>query len=258
MVTPKGAFASRCVLVTGAGRGLGKATALAFAREGASVAVVSRTSGELEAVAAEIRSGGSQAIPIRADVRDTGAVRNAMDACCRELGTPDVVVNCAGIFRMGPSETFDLDDFRTIFETNVLGTFAMCQAAAAVMLPAGRGKIINFASLLSFTAFPQRAAYAASKGAVLQLTRTLGVEWASRGICVNAVAPGMIQIDTPHPAIESNALRREQIDRRVPLGRSGLPDDVVGTTLFLASPAADYICGQTIVVDGGWLSYGYL
>jgi len=258
MLADHGRFAGRTVFVTGGGRGLGKATALAFGREGASVAVMSRTRDEIDAVAAGIREGGTKAIAIEGDVREPADVERAMSVFCNELGVPDVVVNCAGTFQMGPSESFSSRDFRSILETNVIGTFAMCQAAAAVMLPVARGKIVNFASLLSFTAFPQRAAYAASKGAVLQLTRTLGVEWASRGICVNAVAPGMIRIETPHPAIEARSLRREQIDARVPMGRSGAPDDVVGAVLFLASSAADYICGQTIVVDGGWLSYGYV
>ncbi|MFD8796314.1 SDR family NAD(P)-dependent oxidoreductase, partial [Streptomyces vinaceus] len=169
-------------------------------------------------------------------------------------GGVDVLVNAAGLFDLGPTTGFSVDAARGLLDTNVIGTFLTCKVFGGRLLEQGHGKVVNFCSLLSYTAFPERAMYAASKGGVLQLTRSLGVEWAARGVNVNAVAPGMIRIETPHPA----ALAEDAIVGRIPARRRGRPQDIVGPVLFLASPEADYINGQTLVVDGGWLSYGYL
>jgi NAD(P)-dependent dehydrogenase (short-subunit alcohol dehydrogenase family) len=251
-------FAGQTAVITGAGRGLGRQVALALAREGARVVVMSRTVAEIEETARLAREAGGTATALAGDVRRADDVARSVERTLDSFGVPSVLINCAGIFQMGASTEFPIAAMEDVLATNVTGTFAMCQAFGRHMVTARAGKIVNFASLLSFTAFPERAAYAASKGAVLQLTRVLGVEWAPAGVNVNAIVPGMIKIETPHPAIASGSLRRADIERRIPRGRSGEPQDIVGPTLFLASAAADYICGQSLVVDGGWLSYGYV
>ena len=255
---PAGRFTGQTVLVSGGGRGIGRAVALAFAREGARVAVASRTTAQVDRVAAELRDEGAEAVALTCDVSSAAQVRATVRAMTDRWGPVDALVNCAGVFSMGPSESTDEADSRELFDTNALGTLLMCQEFGRAMLEQNQGRIINFASLLSFTAFPQRAAYAASKGAVLQMTRVLGVEWASRGVRVNAVAPGMIRIETPHPAVAAGSLAEDEIVQRIPMGRRGRPEDITGAVLFLASDDAAYITGQTLVVDGGWLSYGYL
>lgn len=254
-----GRFAGQTVFITGGGRGIGRACALAFAREGARLALASRTPGQLRQVGEEIAElGGTPAQCVPLDVSRPDQVRAGVREVLDLSGPIDVLVNCAGLFAMGASESVADTEAATLLNTNALGTLLVCQEVGRDMLARGRGRIVNFASLLSFTAFPQRAAYAASKGAVLQLTRVLGIEWASRGVTVNAVAPGMIRIETAHPAVIAGELSEEEILRRIPMGRRGRPEDVTGSVLFLASAEAEYITGQTLVVDGGWLSYGYL
>lgn len=247
-------FAGRRVLVTGGGRGIGRAVALGFAAEGAAVAVAARTADEVGAVAGELAESGTRALAVTCDVSDEDQVDTCFDRVLDAFGGLDVVINAAGVFDLGPTEDYAAGAARALLETNVVGTFLCCRAAGRHMLANGGGRIVNFASLLSFTAFPERALYAASKGGVLQLTKALGIEWAARGVNVNAVAPGMIKIETPHPS----ALGEDEIVRRIPAGRRGATADLVGPVLFLSSDDAGYICGQTLVVDGGWLSYGYL
>lgn len=247
-------FAGRRVLVTGGGRGIGRAVALGFAAQGAAVAVAARTTEQVDTVAAEVEAFGVQALSLTCDVSDEHQVARTVEAVVDVLGGIDVLINAAGSFDLGPTRDFPSGRARALLETNIVGTYLCCREAGGRMLDAGGGRIVNFASLLSFTAFPERALYAASKGGVLQLTRSLGVEWAARGVNVNAVAPGMVKIETPHPA----DLDEDEIISRIPARRRGSPADLVGPVLFLASEDAAYIFGQTIVVDGGWLSYGYL
>ncbi|MER6778102.1 MULTISPECIES: SDR family oxidoreductase [unclassified Streptomyces] len=242
------------VVVTGGGRGIGRAVALGFAERGARVALMARTAAQVESVAAEIEALGAESLALTADVADEHTVERCAEQVDRAFGGVDVLVNAAGLFDLGPTTGFSVDAARGLLDTNVIGTFLTCKVFGRRFLEQGHGKVVNFCSLLSYTAFPERALYAASKGGVLQLTRSLGVEWAARGVNVNAVAPGMIRIETPHPA----ALAEDAIVGRIPARRRGRPQDIVGPVLFLASPEADYINGQTLVVDGGWLSYGYL
>ncbi|MET9115256.1 SDR family oxidoreductase [Streptomyces longwoodensis] len=242
------------VVVTGGGRGIGRAVALGFAEQGASVAVLARTASQVESVAGEIEELGCAGMALAVDVADESALGEAAERVVEGFGGVDVLVNAAGVFDLGPTAGFPAGSARALLETNVMGTFLACKVFGRYLLDQGHGKVVNFCSLLSYTAFPERALYAASKGGVLQLTRSLGVEWAAHNVNVNAVAPGMIRIETPHPA----ALDEDAIVGRIPSGRRGRPADIVGPVLFLASPAADYVNGQTLVVDGGWLSYGYL
>lgn len=252
-------FEGARVVVTGGGRGIGRETALAFAREGAeSVVIAARTSAQVEAVRAELRSMGTDARAYAVDVGDEDAVRGVVEDVLTELGGVDVLVNAAGAFDFGETTAFDAERTRRLLDTNVLGTMTMSRLVAPSMMAQGRGKIVNFTSLLSHTAFPGRAAYSASKAAVLALTRSLALEWAPHGINVNAVTPGMIRIETPHPAIESGQLAHDDIVGRIPAGRRGHPRDVVGAVLFLAGPDSDYVHGHALAVDGGWLVNGYV
>ncbi len=256
MNTPR--FKGRHVLVTGGGRGIGRVVAKAFAAEGAAVTVASRTTAQTESVAAEIAADGGTSLAVTCDVGVEDDVDRMVDTAFAAQGPADILINCAGAFDLGPSTTFPADRARQLMRTNVMGTFLVTQRVAPAMLERGAGKIVNFASLLSFTAFPGRAAYAASKGGVIQLTKSFALEWARYGINVNAVAPGMIKVETPHPAVEAGRLAEDDIVGRIPAGRRGAPDDVAQPVLFLCSEAAAYIHGHTLAVDGGWLVNGYV
>ncbi|MBS2533109.1 SDR family oxidoreductase [Catenulispora sp. NF23] len=251
-------FEGRHVLVTGGGRGIGRVIALAFAAEGATVTVASRTADQIAAVAAELAGTGAKALAVTCDVGVETDVTRLIDTAQQARGPVEILVNCAGTFSLGPSTSFATAQVRELLDTNVLGTFLVTRGVAPGMIERGYGKVVNFASLLSFTAFPQRAAYAASKGGVLQLTRAFALEWARHGINVNAVAPGMIQIETPHPAVAAGTLSEDRIVGRIPAARRGRPADVAGPVLFLCSEDAAYIHGHTLAVDGGWLVNGYV
>ncbi|MFD5390860.1 SDR family NAD(P)-dependent oxidoreductase, partial [Streptomyces sp. NPDC127074] len=217
------------VVVTGGGRGIGRAVALGFAARGARVAVLARTGSQVESVAGEIEELGAESVAVAVDVADEAALGEAAERVVQRFGGVDVLVNAAGVFNLGPTAGFPAESARTLLETNIMGTFLACKIFGRHLLEQGHGKVVNFCSLLSYTAFPERALYAASKGGVLQLTRSLGVEWAARNVNVNAVAPGMIRIETPHPA----ALDEDAIVGRIPSGRRGPPGDKLGRRLFL-------------------------
>lgn len=253
------AFEGTRVLVTGGGRGIGRQVALGFARHGAAaVAVAARTPAQVSAVRDELTSTGVRAHGYVVDVGDERAATVVVETVLADVGRIDVLVNAAGAFDFGPTTDFDAVRMRRLMDTNVIGTLNMARLLAPAMIATGRGKIVNFCSLLAHTAFPRRAAYSASKAAVLGLTRSLALEWAPLGINVNAVTPGMIEIETPHPAIVSGQLTHDEIVNRIPAGRRGRPEDVVGAVLFLAGPDSDYVHGHTLVVDGGWLVNGFV
>jgi len=244
-------------MITGGGRGIGRALAQSLASVGTKVTLLSRTPGDLDEVVALIRQNGGVAQSIVGDVRKRADIERAVKLSKIEYGPVDILVNCAGVFSMGPSESISDDDWNSVLDTNLTGTHITCQVVGGEMIRQGYGKIVNFGSLLSFVAFPERAAYAASKAAIVQLTRVLGVEWIRYGVNVNAIVPGMVQVETPHPQ-NGDPAYRDRIIHRVPIGRLGLPNDIVNPTIFLVSDHANYIVGQTLVVDGGWLAYGYL
>lgn len=233
-------------LVTGGSVGLGRAMAEALVEGGARVAIVGRSERVLDA-AQEMG-----AIPLQADLADRAQTLALVDRAAEALGGLDILVNNAGVQRRHPAEKFPLDDWDTVLAVNLDAVWILAQAAGRMMLAQGQGKIINVASAMSFLGGVTVPAYAASKGGVAQLTKALSNEWAGRGVNVNAIAPGYMNTEMI-AALVGNPQREPLILARVPAGRWGVPDDLKGIVLFLASAASDYLHGAIIPVDGGFL-----
>jgi NAD(P)-dependent dehydrogenase (short-subunit alcohol dehydrogenase family) len=242
----------KVALVTGAGRGLGRAGALALARAGADLALVSRTRSQLEETAAAVERLGRKAAVLTADIRSGAEVEAAVRGAVAELGRIDILFNNAGTnVRKPVVETSD-EDWHTVVETNVKGVFVVARAVARRMIQQRSGRIINMSSMSAVSAERDKVVYASSKAAVSQFTKGLAVELAPHGVTVNAVAPGYMLTPLVRGYLEADEARRERILQRIPLGRLGAPEDIGGALVFLASDAARYITGATIAVDGGW------
>jgi NAD(P)-dependent dehydrogenase (short-subunit alcohol dehydrogenase family) len=237
-------------LVTGAGRGLGRACALALVEMGATVTLVARSAGELEQVASE---GDGRAFPHVADVTQPDEVAGAVRAA-REHGDLSICVNSAGTNRPGPTLEQPVADFDFVMDVNVRGTYLTCRAAGEVLVERGGGRVINVSSQMGSVGYPGRVAYCASKHAVNGLTKALAVEWAPRAVTVNAVAPTFIETPLTKPMFEDAEFKAEVL-RRIPLGRIGRVDEVSAAVAFLASPAASLITGQILLIDGGWVAW---
>ncbi|HHI69299.1 MAG TPA: 2-dehydro-3-deoxy-D-gluconate 5-dehydrogenase KduD [Planctomycetes bacterium] len=238
--------------VTGAGTGLGKAMSLALAGAGADLLLVGHKS-PLEETAAAVREKGRRAETLLVDLAEPEAARRVVEKALEAFGGLDILVNNAGIIRRAPAEQYSLEDWNQVIQVNATSVFLLCREAGKVFLERGGGKIVNIASLLSFQGGITVPAYAASKGAVAQLTKALANEWASRGICVNAIAPGYMETENTR-ALRENPTRNRQILERIPAGRWGKPEDLAGAVVFLASKASDYVNGAVLNVDGGWLA----
>ena len=241
-------------LVTGGSRGIGKAIVLALAKEGAKVAFVYKGSTEAAtALEAEVAAAGGVAKAHQGDVADPTTGKRITDAVLADWGRLDILVNNAGVIRDGLFVRMELEQWRTVMSTNLDGAFAFCRAAADQMVFKQRsGRIVNVSSVAAEHVNAGQANYAASKGAINAFTRALAVELAARGITVNAVAPGFIETDM------SEAVRNKAgdiIKKMIPAKRLGKPEDIAGVVAFLCSPAASYITGQLLTVDGG-LSLG--
>ncbi len=242
-------LAGRAALVTGASRGIGKAIALRLARDGARVAcVASRVENAAETVAACVECAGEGAArAFGVDVADTAAVAELVGAIQKELGGLDVLVNNAGITRDGLLMRMSEADFDRVLDVNLKGAFNFMRAAARPLMRSS-GRIVNISSVVGLTGNAGQANYAASKAGLVGLTRSVAKELAGRGVCVNAVAPGFIDTDMTG-ALDEKA--REELVKRIPLGRIGRPEEIAELVAFLAGPAGAYITGQTLVVDGG-------
>jgi NAD(P)-dependent dehydrogenase (short-subunit alcohol dehydrogenase family) len=242
-------LAGSTAVVTGASSGLGAASAVALARAGAAVVVGGRDRARAEQVVAEIEQSGGTADLELADLADADAARAFAD---RVLGRHrvDILVNAAGVFRRGDATELTLEDWESMMRTNVTSTMLLCQRFGQPMLERGRGKIINFSSTDGFLGVPEQLAYNVSKGAIVQLTRTLGSEWIRRGVNVNAVAPCDFQTPMIEPFLDQQEYRDWIMDA-IPAGRVGQPHDLVGVVVFLASRASDMVCGHNLLVDGG-------
>ncbi len=239
-------------LVTGGAVGIGRAIAVGLAQAGADVAIVTHQADPRE-VEQAVRTTGRQLVTLRADLSQPEAAAQVIQRAVEALGSLDILVNNAGIIRREWAETYRLEDWQAVIELNLNAVWRLCQQAAQHMLPRRYGKIINIASLLSFQGGIRVPAYTASKHAVAGLTKALANEWASRGLNVNAIAPGYIATDNT-AALRADPERSRQILERIPAGRWGDPSDLVGAAIFLASPASNYVHGHVLVVDGGWLA----
>jgi 2-deoxy-D-gluconate 3-dehydrogenase len=241
----------KVALVTGSSRGLGRAMALALGRAGANVIVNGRSASSLGKVAGELKAAGADGTAISADLGRREDVERLVAEAIAWKGRLDVLVNNAGIARRAEAADHSYSDWDETMRINVDGVFAACRAAGRHMLARGSGKIINVASLLSFFGGYTVSGYAASKGAVGQLTKALSNEWMGRGIQVNAIAPGYMRTEMTG-GLQSDPVRYQEILQRIPAGRWGEPGDLEGAVVFLASPASDYLSGQILAVDGGW------
>ena len=249
----------KSALVTGASRGIGRAVALTLAKEGADVVVnCSSSVPEAEKVTREIKKLGRRSFSIKADVADKAAVEKMVKEVVNHFGSLDILVNNAGMAIVSPSEKLEESLWKQGIDVMLTGVFFCSQAAGKVMIKQRSGKIINIASINGIEAFPERASYGSAKAGVMQLTRTLGCEWAKHNINVNAVAPGYIKTQLVTDLLAKGVYNEKELARRTPAGRLGECDDVADAVVFLASEESKYIIGQTIVVDGGWSAYGYL
>jgi len=239
-------------LVTGASAGLGAAMAVALAEAGADVAVHGNTRSPSE-TCARVERIGRRALAVAGDLGDRAVSGRLVNDVISGLGTLDILVNNAGTIRRAPAETFSDEDWDRVIEVDLTSAFRLARAAGTQMLASGRGgRIVNIASVLSFQGGVTVPAYAAAKGGLAQLTKALANEWGVKGINVHAVAPGYIETDGT-TALRAGPVRHRQILDRIPAGRWGQPDDVAGAVVFLASPAARYVHGHILAVDGGWL-----
>lgn len=244
----------KIALVTGGSRGIGRAIVKAFAAEGARVAFVYRGNQDAaNSLVAEIHQAGGVALALQGDVAATETARHCIDRVQKEWGGKlDILVNSAGVIRDGLFVRMSEEDWRTVLGTNLDGVFRFCRLAAEIMMKQRSGRIINISSIAADHVNAGQVNYAASKGAVNSLTRALARELAGRGVTVNAVAPGFIKTDMSATVLN---LAGDKIEKMIPAKRLGEPEDIAAAALFLASPAAAYVTGQVITVDGG-LSLG--
>lgn len=244
----------RLALVTGASRGIGLGIAQAMAEAGADVLLMARESPELRKAEAKLKGTGRRVAAAPFDMHEYAGAAAWYERLVNEHGCPDVLVNNAGITKRAPAEELPLADWEEVLAVNLSAVFALSQAFARHLMALGRpGKIVNIASLMTAAARKTTAAYTASKGGIGQLTKALAVDWAGKGIHVNAIAPGYVDTDLT-AALSSDAAFDSWVKQRTPLGRWGSPVDIARPAVFLASAASDFITGQILYVDGGWMA----
>ena len=241
----------KTAIVTGASTGLGMGMTLGLAGAGADIVLVDHV--ECEESAAQVRALGRSALAIKANLLEMSSIPMVVGKAIAEFGKVDILVNNAGIIRRMAAIDFSEKDWDDVMTINAKTVFFLSQAVARDMMKRKYGKIINVASLLAFQGGIIVPSYAASKGAVAQVTKALANEWALQGININAIAPGYMATNNTK-ALREDALREKTIRDRIPAGRWGLPSDLMGVAVFLASPASDYVNGHILVVDGGWMA----
>jgi len=247
----------KAAIVTGASRGLGVSFARGLAKAGCDVVVAARDAARLECVAEELRRLGRRARAVRADISKPEDCEAMVAQAIDEFGRLDILVNNAGISAVAEAENMTGGEWQRVLDTNLTGLFLCAQSAARRMLRQGYGKIVNIASMygISAASYVPQASYVASKAAVLGLTRELCVEWAPRGLNVVALAPGFFRSDQTVWAFEGDRALGEKLLAKVPMGRMGKLEELEATIIYLAAPASDYMNGQALVLDGGFLSW---
>jgi NAD(P)-dependent dehydrogenase (short-subunit alcohol dehydrogenase family) len=252
MEFPQFGLSGRVALVTGAARGLGRAISLALAHAGADVALGLRDVSSDSRLAAEIRKMGRKALPLQMDISRMEQIFSAVEETAKEFGRIDILVNNAGIGPENLAENVREEDFDATLAVNLKGTFFASQAVGRLMIEQKSGNIINMSSQAAFAALPTESIYCMTKAAVAHLTKCLAVEWGKYGINVNAVAPTFIRTPGTESALSDATFHAETLERIAALHRIGEPMEVAGAVVFLASPAASLITGETILIDGGW------
>ena len=248
-------LSDRVAVVIGATSGIGKAIALGLAEAGADVIPTGRRADLVKAAVAEIETRGRRSLAIPADVSDDRSIRNLMDAAVERFGKVDILVNAAGITVRRPTVDVTDSEWERIIDTNLTGMLRACRAIGPHMIERGYGRVINIGSLTSVVALQEVTAYGVSKAGVAALTKSLAVEWAPHGICVNAILPGVFRTALNEGLLDGTERGRELL-MRTPMRRFGLPDELAGAAVFLASEAASFVTGHLLAVDGGFLASG--
>ncbi len=245
----------KVAVVIGGTSGIGRAIAHGLADAGADVIPTSRRAEQVEIAATEIESRGRRSIRVASDVSNRNSLQRVLEESIKAFGKVDILVNSAGRTKRSPTLDFSEEDWNDIIETNLTGTLRACQVFGRHMLAREYGRIINIASLSTFVALHEVAAYSASKAAVASLTKSLAVEWSPRGVCVNAIAPGVFRTSLNQKLLDESERGREFL-MRTPMKRFGKVEELAGAAIFLASDAASFVNGEILTVDGGFLASG--
>ncbi|MGA2421620.1 MAG: SDR family oxidoreductase [Candidatus Acidiferrum sp.] len=248
-------LSGKVAVVVGGTSGIGRALSLGLAEAGANVVATGRNGPNVEAVATELEARGRATLRVTTDTRDTASLERLLRACLQRFEKVEILLNCAGKIKRAPTVDFPAAEWNDILDTNLTGTLRACQVFGKHMLSRNYGRIINIASLNSFVALHEVAAYAASKSGVAALTRSLAVEWSRHGVLTNAIAPGVFRTSLNAKLLD-NTPRGNELLLRTPMGRFGRVEELVGAAVFLASDSASFVTGQILAVDGGFLASG--